>query len=152
MNILRCTEEQIAHALTAIRVIKHEEDNIPLELITEDAMCQFLSDPNNYLVVAVENDEVLGYVVAYALQRVDREAKTLFFYEIGVSKQARKRGIGTALINFMKDVCETNNYMKMWVPTERSNNAAMQLYEKTGGTISESIDEVSFTWYPPYNV
>lgn len=150
MDILRCAEEHIRYALAAIRVVKNEEDHNPIGLVTPEAMRLFLSNPDNYLLIAVEENEVIGYLIAYALQRVDRKSKMLFFYEIGVLKKARRKGIGTALIGYMKEICKKNEYMKIWVLTERSNNAVMRLYEKTGGEISESNDEVSFTWYPPY--
>lgn len=52
-------------------------------------MNNFLSDPNNYLIVSIINNEVVGYLVAYELQRVDRKERAMYFYEIGVLKDRR---------------------------------------------------------------
>lgn len=150
MQIIRCNIDHMEYALDAIRTVKHEEDDNPLELITEEAMNIFLSNKSNYLIVAVDEDEVVGFIVAYELQRVDRNLKAMFFYEIGVLRKYRNKGIGTALINYIKEICREKNIMKMWLPTERSNIPAVKLYTKTGGEITQIDDEVTFTWYPPY--
>lgn len=150
MKLIRCSTNDMSYALEAIRVVKHEEDNNKLELLTDECMTNFLSNPDNYLIIAIGDNIVAGFVVAYELQRVDRNQKLMFLYEIGVLKTHRKKGIGTVLINFLKGICEDNNIMKMWVPTERSNIPAVSLYTKTGGEVSTKANEVSFTWYPPF--
>lgn len=150
MKIIRCNHESIVYALEAIRVVKNEEDNNPIELVTEDVLVGFLKNTDNYLIVAVEHAKVLGFIIAYELQRVDRNSSIMFLYEIGVLKELRNRGIGTELIDFLKRICEERSIMKMWVPTERTNISAVNLYTKTGGIISKVEDEVSFTWYPPF--
>jgi ribosomal protein S18 acetylase RimI-like enzyme len=151
MKIFRCFIEDMAYALEAISVVKHEEDRNPIELVTEESMRNFLADPNNYLIVAEIDKIVVGYIVAYELQRVDRNMKSMFFYEIGVLKEYRIQGIGSSLINFLKEICREKKIMKMWVGTNRSNLSAMRLYSKTGGKEDLAGDEVSFTYYPPFD-
>lgn len=151
MKIFRCFINDIACALEAIRVVKHEEDGNPIELVTEESMRNFLSDPNNYLIVAEIDKIVVGYIVAYELQRIDRNMKSMFFYEIGVLKKYRNQEIGSSLINFLKEICREKKIMKMWVGTNRSNLSAMRLYSKTGGKEDSNGDEVSFTYYPPFD-
>lgn len=151
MKIFRCLIEDMACALEAIRVVKHEEDKNPIELANEESMRNFLSDPINYLIVAEIDKIVVGYIVAYELQRVDRNMKSMFFYEIGVLKEYRNQGIGSSLINFLKEICREKKIMKMWVGTNRSNLPAMSLYSKTGGKEDTSGDEVSFTYYPTFD-
>ena len=150
MKIIRCNHESIVYAIEAIRVVKNEEDNNPIELVTEDVLRNFLKNENNYLIAAVENAKVLGFIIAYELYRADRNSSIMFLYEIGVLKEFRNRGIGSELIDFLKMICEERCIMKMWVPTERTNVPAVSLYAKMGGIISKIDDEVSFTWYPPY--
>jgi ribosomal protein S18 acetylase RimI-like enzyme len=151
MRIFRCLTKDMACALEAIRVVKHEEDGNPVEIITEESMRNFLSDPSNYLIVAELDKIVVGYIVAYELQRVDRNMKSMFFYEIGVLKKYRNQGIGSLLINFLKGICKEKRIMKMWVGTNRSNLSAIRLYSKTGGKEDSKGDEVSFTYYPPFD-
>jgi ribosomal protein S18 acetylase RimI-like enzyme len=98
------------------------------------------------LLVAVEADAPVGYVVAYLLDRVDRAQRMMFFYEIGVAESHRRRGIGTKLVRELKCICRANDVMKMWVPTGRSNVAAARLYASTGAVPLASGDEVTYVY------
>jgi ribosomal protein S18 acetylase RimI-like enzyme len=70
----------------------------------------------------------------------------MFFYEIGVAEMQRRRGIGKKLVGELKSVCRAHDVMKMWVPTGRSNVAAMALYASTGATPVPGNDEVTYAY------
>ena len=106
----------------------------------------FLSRAENVLIVALEHGQPIGYVVAYLLDRVDRDQRMMFFYEIGVAEPHRRRGIGKQLVEQLKSVCRRQDVMKMWVPTGRSNVAATRLYASTGATPFPSGDEVTYAY------
>jgi ribosomal protein S18 acetylase RimI-like enzyme len=108
----------------------------------------FLSRADNVLLVAVESETPLGYLVAYLLDRVDRAQQMMFLYEIGVSEAHRRRGIGKNLINGLKSICRAQDVMKMWVPTGRSNVAATRLYASTGAVPLPDGDEVTYAYLP----
>jgi GNAT superfamily N-acetyltransferase len=111
-------------------------------------MTTFLSRPDNVLIVATEDGAPVGFVVAYLLDRVDREQQMMFFYEIGVQAAHRRRGIGKQMIDALKAVCRASDVMKMWVPTSRSNVAATRLYATSGGVPTSDSDEVTYTFFP----
>jgi ribosomal protein S18 acetylase RimI-like enzyme len=71
----------------------------------------------------------------------------VFFYEIEVDKEHRGEGTGKALISALKDICREKSIMKMWVFTDMTNGAAMQLYTSTGGIMNEHANEVKFTYH-----
>ena len=106
----------------------------------------FLSRVENVLIVAIENGLPVGYIVAYLLDRVDRDQRMMFFYEIGVAEAHRRRGVGKTLVGQLKSLCRTHDVMKMWVPTGRSNIAATRLYASTGATPLSLGDEVTYTY------
>lgn len=110
----------------------------------------YLKYDRNYLLVATIDKEPVGFVLAYRLMRVDREQDMMLFYEIVVEEEYRQEGVGRELIRSLKQICRDNRIMKMWVSTNRSNTAAMELYRSTGGTEDGDGDEVSFTYLPPY--
>jgi aminoglycoside 3-N-acetyltransferase I len=106
----------------------------------------FLSRAENVLIVALQNDQPVGYIVAYLLDRVDRDQRMMFLYEIGVAESHRRRGFGKKLVAQLKSVCRMHDVMKMWVPTGRSNVAATRLYASTGATPLPSGDEVTYAY------
>jgi aminoglycoside 3-N-acetyltransferase I len=106
----------------------------------------FLSRAENVLIVALDDTHPVGYLVAYLLDRIDRDQRMMLFYEIEVTQSHRRRGIGTRLVHELKSICGVEDVMKMWVPTGRSNVAATRLYERTGGVPLPSGDEVTYAY------
>lgn len=151
VKTFRCSLEDIEYALEAVRVVKHEEDNNPIELATKQVMVKFLSNKQNYFLVSVKDNIVVGFAVAYELQQVYQDERELFFFEIGVLKDYKRQGVGVALIELLKQICIENKYVEMYVPTNRSNLPAMGMYKKAGGIESDSMDDVSFTWHFSYS-
>jgi GNAT superfamily N-acetyltransferase len=147
MNIVRCNLNHVDLAVNAMKTIKCAVDDYPVELATPNAMQVFLANPLNYLLVAVEGEKPMGYLFAYELQRPDREQSMMFLYDITVLEQYRKKGVGTALVEQLKALCNNQHIMKMFVPTNRSNIPAINLYQKTGAIISTDTDAVTLTWH-----
>ncbi len=127
----------------AIRLLK-APDGYPTPSATY--LSTFLSRAENVLIVALEHGQPIGYIVAYLLDRVDRDQRMMFFYEIGVAEPHRRRGVGAKLVEQLKSVCRMQDVMKMWVPTGRSNVAATRLYASTGATPLPSGDEVTYVY------
>lgn len=146
MNIIHCDKSNVNVAVNAMVTIKCVEDGKPVELATVTAMKTFLDNPSNHLLVAVDSQETVGYLIAYELQRPDREQSMMHLYDITVAKKHRQKGIGTALIEQLKLICSTKPMMKMFVGTNRSNEPAVGLYQKTGAVLSGDIDAVGLTW------
>lgn len=143
---LRVGDEAIAKI--AIQKLKDETPREVRENLDTDYLREFLSSERNYLVTALSEGQPVGLVLAYRLMRVDRDQDMMLFYEIVVDEENREHGIGSLLINELKKICKEEGIMKMWVLTNRSNVAAVELYKKTGGIESASSDEVSFTYFP----
>jgi hypothetical protein len=55
---------------------------------------RFLANSANYLIVAERGGAVAGFVLAYRLDRLDRDAGQLFVYEVGVAPDHRRAASG----------------------------------------------------------
>ena len=116
------------------------------ESLTANYLAKFLRYDDHVFIVAIKDAEPVGYLLAYELARVDRDQTMMFFYEIGVAESHRRQGVGTALIDEIKSICRERNIMKMWVQTNESNEAAMRLFQASGGTRVEEENLVQFGW------
>lgn len=106
---------------------------------------KFLSNENNYLIAYIENAKILGFVLAYTLQRYDGRCEMLYLHEIDVVETHRKQGIATKLMNEIKELKDKNGFDKIFLVTNKSNEAAVSLYESTGG-VASSDDDIIFTF------
>jgi len=147
MQVRRLEPTDAALARDAITILKIEDNNLRLHL-SIDYLHRFLSRPENYLIVATDDNKPIGYLVAYLLDRVDRDQTMMFFYEISVAQTHYRSGVGRAMIELLKRFCREQEVMKMWVHTNKSNLAAVGLYKTTGGEADESGDEVTFLYKP----
>jgi aminoglycoside 3-N-acetyltransferase I len=108
----------------------------------------FLARPENLLIVAGEPGAPAGFLVAYALDRVDRARRMACLYEIEVAESRRGRGVGRALVDELLAWCRRERVMKAWVVTSRSNTAAVRLYETAGARPGAGDDDVVFVFEP----
>jgi len=109
------------------------------------AMKLWLEDSDNILLAAIEQERPVGFALGYLLDRVDEQAKMLFFYEIEVAPTHRRQGIGAALVEAMKRVAEAERVTKMWVQTDPENTAARALYGRADAVPSGS-PELIYCW------
>ena len=93
MDIRRLTTEDAELALQAIIALKITPGAPPAEL-PPAYVRRFLSRPDNVLIVATDDHRPVGFLLAYLLDRVDRQRQMVLFYEIEVAESHRRRGIG----------------------------------------------------------
>ena len=144
MRIRRLGPPDAALAVGALRSLKETARDD----LGDEVLRRFLARPENVLLVADEGTTPAGYLVAYFLDRVDRPESMACLYEIGVSAEHRRRGIGRALIEELQRICREARVMKVWVVASRSNEAAMRLYAGTGAR-EAGVDDVVFVYPPP---
>lgn len=105
----------------------------------------FLADPSHRLVVALDNDLVVGFVSAVIYLHPDKPAPELWINEVGVAPIHQGQGIGKALLHAMLNEAKRSGCTEAWVLTERENPAAMALYKSAQG-VETLPDPVMFTF------
>ena len=114
--------------------------------VSLDYLERFLSNPLNYLIVAeVDDDDLAGFVLAHALQRLKQDSYKMFIYEIDVAEKHRRKGVGTALISYVRQTVKKEKMLNAFVFTSYSNKGAVDFYKSTGGKI-ENGDDLMFVY------
>ena len=101
------------------------------------SMRGFLGNPANYLLIAEAEGEVGGFLMAYRLERADREASQMFVYELGVAAPLRGQGLATALIEGITALARAEGMFEAFVLTSQGNDPARRLYARTGGVVED---------------
>jgi aminoglycoside 3-N-acetyltransferase I len=97
----------------------------------------FLRNPANYLLVADVGGEAVGFLMAYRLERADRDAGQMFVYEVDVAAAWRRRGLARALLGEIVVLARAEGMFEAFVLTSRSNVAARRLYTRTGARVED---------------
>ena len=93
----------------------------------------FLADERHHLLIAYTSEgEPAGFLSAVELLHPDEPNPEMFLNELGVDPKFQRRGIATALIQELIQLCKTRGCSEMWVGTEETNLPAVRTYEKTG--------------------
>ena len=106
---------------------------------------EFYSNANNIMLVSYTDSIPSGFLWAYILPHLKTPYPTMLLYSIDVFTDFQRHGIATKLIAELKHLANVNGCRKMFVPTSKSNQPAMKLYEKTGGQ-AENDDDIIFTY------
>jgi ribosomal protein S18 acetylase RimI-like enzyme len=101
---------------------------------------ELLADDRTVFLVAFDESEPIGFVLAYELLRRHGDPSQLFVYEVGVVPEARRRGMATELLRELGRVARARGIRHGFVLTNEANEAAMELYPSLGGTRPNSDD------------
>jgi aminoglycoside 3-N-acetyltransferase I len=113
--------------------------------ISLEYMKRFLSNPANYLIVAHVEGALAGFLLAYALERMKEDSHKMFIYEIEVAEGYRRKGVGTALISYVRDIVKRGKMVSAFVFTNYSNEGAVEFYKSTGAEV-ENGDDLLFVY------
>ncbi|MCA1991816.1 MAG: GNAT family N-acetyltransferase [Coleofasciculus sp. S288] len=137
LSITRLTTDEWEKAQASITIFW---DTVP----SQETIVKFLSNSQNILLSAELDNSLIGQVIGYILERWDKDESMLFLYSIDVAETYQRRGIGTALIKAVRKLGREQGCSEAFVFTNKSNLAAMQLYQSTGGKKSNPDDVVMF--------
>ena len=108
-----------------------------------DAVNRFLADPNHHLLIAFSGDVPAGFVSGVEVTHPDKGTE-MFLYELAVDEAHRRQGIGTALVEALRDLARAQGCYGMWVLTDDDNAAAGATYRKAGGEVESQ--PLMFSW------
>ncbi|MCW2540776.1 MAG: hypothetical protein JWN95_2501 [Frankiales bacterium] len=105
---------------------------------------RFLGSTDHHLLYAYdESDRVLGMISGVETTHPDKGTE-MFLYELSVAEDARRAGVGSALVAALAELGRDRGCYGMWVGTEPDNAAALATYRRAGALREE--DFVSLTW------
>jgi ribosomal protein S18 acetylase RimI-like enzyme len=88
---------------------------------------RFLRQPNHHLCLAVVDDVPAGFISGVEITHPDKGTEMLL-YELGVDEVFRRRGIGRALTDALRELARSRGCTGMWVPVDDDNEPALATY------------------------
>jgi len=83
-------------------------------------------------VAAIANDDVVGGLVAYVLDKFEQARREVYIYDLAVAATHRRRGIATLLIEQLRDIAATLGAWVIYVQADYGDDPAIALYDKLG--------------------
>jgi GNAT superfamily N-acetyltransferase len=123
-----------------IRRLQPGDEAIVERLATRTPRTALLQDPRTIFLVAFEDGQPVGFVLAYELPRRHGFNVTLCVYEVEVYAAHRQRGIGGRLLRELEQLARRRGVEEGFVLTDADNNAAMRLFESVGGVRNDVVE------------
>jgi len=124
-----------------VRLLKSGDDALHIEAVrllndeaemSEERSAELLREPTYFFLVALSDlGEIMGRVYGNVIHRFGQT--DLLLYEVDVVEAHHRKGVGRAMLEFLKGYCAEKGYREMWVLTEGDNQAARGLYASAGG-------------------
>jgi aminoglycoside 3-N-acetyltransferase I len=83
-------------------------------------------------LVALAGEEILGGLVAYELDKVERARREVYIYDLAVRAEHRRQGVATALIEHLREIAARRGAWVIYVQADHGDDPAIALYAKLG--------------------
>jgi len=99
----------------------------------DDAYCQrTLGKDDVIALVALKDTTVVGGLVAYELDKLERARREIYIYDLAVAESHRRQGIATQLIERLRAIAHERGAWVVFVQADHGDEPAIALYEKLG--------------------
>ena len=130
-------EVQQLHQETLPDIFKVPSDG----LFSREKLATLLQDANSTVAVAESNGEIVGHVYGIILHRPENEFKKaekyMYIQQIGVRKDARRQGVGRALIAFIESKALASAVTGLQLDYWAFNTRAQTFFESCGFSASQ---------------
>jgi ribosomal protein S18 acetylase RimI-like enzyme len=106
------------------------------DLFPAQKLAALIEDPNSIVAVAEIDGKVVGHIYGAVVTRAENEFNRadshLYIYQIGVDDDARRQGVGAALITFIRDLARALGLAAVQVDHWAFNARARDFFEACG--------------------
>ena len=128
MNIKILSPDDDALHIDAIRLLNDGS------VISLERSAMLLAELTYVFIVALtDSGVIMGRIYGHVLHRY--EQTDLLLYEVDVVEEHQRKGVGQAMMEFVKTLCVERGYTEAWVLTEDENASARALYSRAGGVV-----------------
>lgn len=98
-----------------------------------DDYLRALLDKKHFIVLAaLDQGRVVGGLAAYLLEKFEQERREMYIYDLAVSRDHRRKGIATTLIETLRRIARKRRAYLIFVQADRGDTPAIRLYESLG--------------------
>lgn len=83
-------------------------------------------------LAALAGEEVIGGLVAYELDKLERRRREVYLYDLAVASAHRRQGVATSLIAELRAVAARRSARVVFVQADHGDDPAIALYTKLG--------------------
>ncbi len=126
--------KSLVHLLNT--VFEEDQSNIG----SDENLLGLLRDNHFVALVALYEGAVVGGLTAYELPLYYANQSEIFLYDLAVSTEHQRKGIGKRLLQKLKEYCAKNHIREFFVLAHEEDKHAVEFYHATGGKSEQVIN------------
>jgi ribosomal protein S18 acetylase RimI-like enzyme len=96
-----------------------------------------LTDDRTYLYAALQDNDVIGYALAYRFPSLYEPGYLAYLYDIEVAEKDRRKGAGRMIMEIVLRDLKADGITELWLGTAVDNVEGQALFSRTGGIRSD---------------
>jgi aminoglycoside 3-N-acetyltransferase I len=122
-----------------VLLFNEEFESPNLTYANADNIGKLLDTPKFVCFVAQIDNRIVGGITAYELEMYDREGSAMYIYDLAVSRQYRRLGIGSRLVREIKNDCKARSIEDLFVHADAADRHAVEFYKSIGGQPAAAV-------------
>lgn len=99
---------------------------------SDSYLAELLGKEHIVFLVALKDEEVVGGLVAYELDKFEIARRELYIYDLAVAEEHRRQGVASALIERTREIAAERGAWVIFVQADQGDDPAIALYQKFG--------------------
>lgn len=106
------------------------------QLLSDAYVAHLLARPEFWAIAALQGDQVVGAATAHVLPMTKSEQPELMLYDIAVSAEHQRRGVGRLLVGYLRELATQHEIGDVFVLADNDDSHALDFYRALGGAAS----------------
>lgn len=128
-----------------IKVFEEVFEMPPFEIPSPNYLSNLLAKEDFLVFVALENHRVIGGLTAYILHQYYAKKPLTYLFDLAVSKDRQRAGIGKLLIRKINQYCQGQGHEEVFVQADQDEQYALDFYRSTKPTAEEKVIHFYYT-------
>jgi aminoglycoside 3-N-acetyltransferase I len=143
MEIKKLDKNEISDFRKLIEIFNIVFEN-EFQLPPNEYLIRQLANPDFIVFVVKINDKVVGGLTVYVLHGYYSVKPMAYIYDVGISPDFQRQGLGKSLIAEVCKFCKDNGFEESYVEAESEDTQAVDFYRST--KFSNEMNAIHFTY------
>ena len=134
VEVKKLITRDIGKFMELIRVFENVFEMKNFGMPAESYLQQLLAKDSFFVFVALSDDKVVGGLTSYTLQQYYSTSPLAYIYDLAVTREFQRQGIGKMLIAGVTNYCKEIGIEEVFVQADEGDIHAIEFYHSTGAT------------------
>ena len=130
-EIIQLTELHTNHFVQLIAIFQQAFNSSSDVVLSPTHLRKLLSEKNFVAMVVLQSDRVIGGLTAYVLPGYYTTKPSVYLYDLAVTADWQRRGVGKCLIEGLVQFCKDKGCREVFVQAESDDLDAVAFYRNT---------------------